>query len=202
MSFEQMLNDNLVKAQEPKKLRIDGEFYYGYLMDRDEFIETFHKLETLIKSDDEKYWVLYEEVNPETIFCEEYYWCIPFEEINFKWDINEGWQIVSDITLDEDKEEIINYDEYICKYSKFEENLLSYLLYNQNADIDTLKLWQSFYSYIANAKEYDIMLDNKVCLIIWLENNWNAFLECILNNTFKYMNVTSIVLQSWEEFCK
>lgn len=195
--FEQMLNNDFIKAQEPEKLKINGEFYYGYLMGKEEFIKMFNELNTLIKSDDEKYWILYDEVNQDTRFYEEIYCCIPTEEISF---INEdgNWYLF-EVTIEEDDDE--NCEE-LEKFEKFESNLACYVLYDKRADVEAFKLWKAFDNFINEAKDQDTMLDNKVCLIAWLEDNWNAFLKCILDDNFKYINVSSMVLESWEEFYK
>lgn len=109
------------------------------------------------------------------------------------------------ILIDNTEDELLSleeaYKEELKTFDKFEENITHYLLYDSRADENCFRLWKAFEQDIAAATSTDIMLDNKVCLITWLKENWGAFLECILNNEFTYMNVASIVLESWEEFC-
>lgn len=117
----------------------------------------------------------------------------------------------SRVTLDEDKEEyefesvydnIQDYYQKLYTYNEFEKNLTHYILYNSHADETVFKLWKAFEQNIAKATDSDTMCDNKACLITWLECNWGAFLECILDGSFRYMNVASLVLDSWNEFCE
>ena len=128
-----------------------------------------------------------------------------FENLFNKNIQKEGFIIVTCVTLDEDEEDILEnireYNSRLSVFDVFENNLTQYLLYDKRADEDTFKLWKALEQDIAKASNSDVMSDNKVCLITWLESNWRAFLECILDNNFKYMNVASIVLQTWIEFC-
>lgn len=94
-----------------------------------------------------------------------------------------------------------NYKQQLETFNKFEENFTQYILYDKRADEDTLKLWKAFEQDIAKATDSDVMSDNKVCLMAWLYDNWKAWLDCVLDGTFKYMNVVNMVFESWIEFC-
>lgn len=230
-SFEEMLNasinaDAITKSYETITIKIDGDAVFGNIMSKDEFIRTFHELETLMCSDDKKYWVLYEEHAPETPEYYEVFWCLPITQAEF-WNIGGEWHhvktdsdILSDIldtvtgvTLDEDEyefeleslesvETLTEYEEKLVMFDAFELSIIHYILYDARADEDVFRLWKSIEQSIAIATSDDIMSDNKVCVITWLEQNWGAYLECILDGKFRYMNVTSLVLDSWKKFCE
>ena len=216
-TFEEMLNkkttSNMYKTV---TLKIDGDSVMANIISRDEFIRTFNELETLMCSDDKKYWVLYEEHAPETLAYIEIFWCIPTHEIDFIWNEEDGWHIASGVgvtkgrvTLDEEEDEcefelvLLEdvHEEELILFDEFAERFKHYLLFDKRADENTFKLWKALTQDIASAQTVDIMTDNKVCLVTWLRSNWGAFFECILDESFKYMNVTELVLESWNEFC-
>jgi hypothetical protein len=226
--FEKMLNTS-IKTDDTRKyetviIKIDGFPEICNIMTTDEFIKTFHELETLMRSDDGKYWVLYEEHAPETEAHYEVFWCIPTSSIDFVrnkdgwgWHIASGVGVVGRITLDLDEDEFYSdedeeefelvsleeaFEFELALFDTFECNLSHYLLFNNRADESTFKLWKAFQQNISKGQTPDIVTDNKICLMNWLQSNWGAFTECILDNTFKYMNVTSLVLDSWKEFCE
>ena len=194
--------------------KIDGQPTHGIPTEREQFLEFFNKLETLMYSDDRKYWVLYDEVNPETPFCKEYFWCIPTEEIDFirvdgQWYYHKNpvEDVLGRITLDEEPSpvgvsECNEYKRLLLMFNRFETNLANYLLGDSRADEHTFKLWKMVEHEISRAQTSDVADDNKVCLMTWLEQNWGAWLRCVLDGSYNYMNVTSIVLGSWKEFCE
>lgn len=77
--------------------KIDGQETFCNLVSIEEFIQYFYELETLICSDDKKYWLLYEEHNPETPEYYEVFWCIPTSSIDFIWNEETGWHIASGV---------------------------------------------------------------------------------------------------------
>jgi len=92
-----------------------------------------------------------------------------------------------------------SYDLKIEIYEDFEKKFSHYLLHDNRANEITFKLWKAFENHISSAQTRSIKMDNKFYLITWLEHNWGAFLGCILDGSFKYMNVASLVLESWNE---
>lgn len=95
--MQEMLNKDIVKSNRYDiiTVKIDGESVIANIMSKDEFVRTFFELKTLIKSDNEQYWVLYEEHGIGTeAYCETY-WCMPSAEVDFIYD-EDGWQIVHD----------------------------------------------------------------------------------------------------------
>lgn len=179
--------------------KIDGQSIEGTPTICEQFVEFFNELETLLMSDDKKYWVLYEEVNPETPFHKEYFWCIPASEIDFIWDEENGWCIVSD---EDDEECELEEDEYCYKlntFTVFERNFGEYLLYNPKADANDFKVYKSIQKWANTPTDPDVCADNTVCLITYLEKYWNAWLQSILDREYKYMNLTQMVWNSWEE---
>ena len=124
----------------------------------------------------------------------------------------------SGVTLDEDEEcefEFVPCDECeeyydfekdyyvnLLKYAEFKKNFAHYLLHDNRADETTFKLWKAFAKDIEDATDIETKSDNKACQIAWLEQSWGAFLECILDGSYKYMNVAGLVLESWNRFCE
>lgn len=80
---------------------IDGQKTVCNLLSHDEFIKLFYELETLIRSDDKKYWILYEEENGFPWSIGEYkeiFWCIPTSQIDFiRNEEGSGWHIASGV---------------------------------------------------------------------------------------------------------
>lgn len=134
-----------------------------------------------------------------------------FEEMLFEQigsQIN-GTQKKGRVTLDEDDNNTIiidlatiSYFEKLAQFEVFKENFTHYLLYDKCVNTDAYTLWKVLWLGIIGATDTDIAEDNKVCVMVWLENNWGAWLECILNGTFKYMNISGLILKSWKEFCE
>lgn len=202
---------------------IDGYAIAGVPTERKHFIELFKELKEVDMSDNNKYWILEHEG---------FYWCISTSEIEFirvggEWHYlkDEGAdaidKIVGGVTLDEDEdveweEELVpcdekeehklsyeeQYDLRLEIYEDFEKKFSHYLLHDNRADETTFKLWKAFENHISSAQTKSIKMDNKFCIITWLEHNWGAFLGCIIDGSFKYMNVSSIVLDSWNKFCE
>lgn len=213
MSFEQMLNKPVKPVKrmyETVILKIDGEPVVCNIMGIDEFVKTFHELETLMYADDRSYWVLYEEYAPETEAYQEIFWCIPTHEIDFIWDMKKGWHIASgvgvtkvdSVTLDKEEEFEFVEDEYskaLNTYTEFMSNLGHYLLFNHKADADNFKVFKAIQEWTDTPIDTDICADNKVCLVTYLETYWNAWFQSILNREYKYMNFTHIVWESWLE---
>mgnify|MGYP007022374178 CR=1 FL=1 len=138
---------------------IDGQQIAGIPSEREQFIKFFHELETLLLSDDKKYWVLYDERYPETPWHEEYYWCIPTSEITFIR-LDGEWHYLKDECTD----------------------AIDKLITGVTLDEDE-----------------DVASDNRVCLVTYLETDWNAWFMSIINKDYKYMNLTQIVWDSWLE---
>ena len=97
---------------------------------------------------------------------------------------------------------IDNYKRSLIMFDKFECSLSHYLLFDKRANEDTFRLWQIIREWVHTPIDTDVQDDNKACLIEWLEQNWRAWLICILDYTDKYMNATKLVLESWEELEK
>lgn len=202
-------------------LKIDGQSVCGTPIEKQQFLEFFHELETLMKSDDEQYWVLYEERNAFPWSVGEYreiFWCIPTTEIHFEWTLEDGWCYVHKpepspvgvvrvgrVTLDEEPEFTPEYLEAVKEYSHklevydtFEAKLAHYILFNKHADEDAFRFYKNAYAWV-DTKDKDVSDDNKVCLITYLEEYWGAWLSSILDEEYKYMNLTRIVWESWAE---
>ena len=176
MSFEQMLNKPVKQVKrmyETVILKIDGEPVVCNIMGIDEFVKTFHELETLMYTDDRSYWVLYEEYAPETEAYQEIFGCIPMHEIDFILDEETGWRIASGVgvikgrvTLDEDEEfEFVEdaYSHALNTYKTFECNFGHYLLFNKKADADNFKVFKAIQKFVDTPTDPDVCADNKVC---------------------------------------
>lgn len=106
----------------------------------------------------------------------------------------------SGVTLDKEAE--FEEDEYCLKlntFTVFNRNLKHYLLYNPKADETVFKVYKSIQKWVDTPTDPEVCVDNKVCLVTYLQDEWNAWFESILNKEYKYMNLTSIVWSSWEE---
>jgi len=198
-----------------KIFKIDGQRVVGTPLTRDKFIKKFNELNNMLMDDTKSYYVLYEEENafPWSVGqYKEIFWCIPTSEINFRSDPEGGWMFVGGVTLCEEEFEFCDdsendyklsyeesYDLKIEIYEDFEKKFSHYLLHDNRANEITFKLWKAFENHISSAQTRSIKMDNKFYLITWLEHNWGAFLGCILDGSFKYMNVASLVLESWNE---
>ena len=196
-----MKKKNIKGEQHPQSVyfNIDGQKISGIPTTREQFIEFFNELETLLYSDDKKYWVLYEEINPETPWCREIFWCIPQSEIEFIYNEN-GWNLVGRVTLDEDNEE--EYNKKVEQFDLFEARFAHYVLFDPRADETIFKVWQSFQKWLTTPTDEDTIKDNKYCFLTWAEENWKAWFDCIMDVTstqYKYMNLTQTVWESWKE---
>ena len=180
------------------KLKINGELLPCNIVSVDGFKTLLIGLAVdPFMDDEEKYWVLSEDHEDWGAF-----WCIPKEEIYLEYDENFGWCVEDAISEDcEYTEDTEEYCAKIEKYESFLANFAEYILYNPKADYSDFKLWQLFNKFV-EAEDYDTRLDNKVCLVEWLEQNWGAWLESVLYESFKYMNVTYLVSESFNEFCE
>lgn len=191
INFEELLNPMPVMVKSIN-LKIDGDMHYGTPLTKEEFIGKFYELETLICTDDKMYWVLYEERFPEHPWCEEIFWYIPKEEIHFIYEEEHGWNIF------EYRKSVEEYNQTLEKYNQFESNLACYILFDKCEDEDVYKFWLNLRKLV-DISDDDVSNNNKVCLITYLETYWNAWLECIMDKTYKYMNCTRMVWESWEE---
>ena len=103
----------------------------------------------------------------------------------------------SEISLDElYNSSNFKYDEDLFSYNLFESNFKHYLLHNDKANADTLKFWQNLQRFV-NVLDEKVSDDNKVCFYSYLEENWNKWLEYVMHANYKYMNLASIVWDSW-----
>ena len=201
-SFEEMLNKNIVQeSTKSVHITIDGQCIEGTPTEHNQFVEFFNELETLLMSDDKKYWILYDAVNPETPFFKEYFWCIPTSEIDFVWKEEDGWHYVpAGITREDDIftkiEKMEEYNRKLKLYYEFEKNFAEYMMANASDEI--WQIWKSMRKW-TTPKYKDIADDNKVCLVTYLEEYWNAWFMSIVNQEFKYMNLTQTVWDSWLE---
>ena len=185
---------------------VDGYAIAGIPTVRSQFIDFFNKIKEVDMSDNNKYWILEHEG---------FYWCIPTSEIEFIH-VGDEWhylkdecadaieKIVGRITLDEDEEAEFEFeeDEYCYKlntFTVFERNLGHYLLYNPKADETIFKVYKSIQKWVSTPIDPEVCADNKVCLVTYLEEDWNAWFESIINQEYKYMNLTQIVWNSWLE---
>ena len=188
----------------------------GIQLTCNEFIKKFNELETLLLSDDKRYLVLYEEKNafPWSIGqYKEIFWCIPTSEIDFIWSEEDGWHIASGVgvigrvTLDEDpdpeeynriRDAVAEYNKKFEMYERFEEAFAEYVLFNTQSDEHIFRIWKSLQKWVT-VEDEDVAADNRVCLVTYLEEDWNAWFMSIINREFKYMNLTQIVWNSWLE---
>lgn len=183
------------------KLKINGELLPCNIVSVDGFKTLLIGLAVdPFMDDEEKYWVLSEDHEDWGAF-----WCIPKEEINLEYDENFGWCVEDAISEDcEDVEDTEDTEEEYCykigKYEQFTTNLAEYILYNKRAGFCDFKLWQECQNFI-EAEDYDTRLDNKVCLVEWFGTYWCAWFESVLDESFKYMNITGMVLESFNELC-
>lgn len=108
-------------------------------------------------------------------------------------------EIVGRVTLDEDNEDIgAAYDTYISFIIK----LGNYILYNASADENAFRLLKTLNKYTNSALTTTEYKTKSASLITYLNNQWGAFTESVLDETFKYMNVTNLVLDSLKNFIK
>ena len=195
-----------------RDLKINGTIQTFMGTTKEHFIEMYcnPKLDTIVYLDDsEEYLII-------AIFSENYFedWCVPSAEIEYLYNPvtdEVEWIVVSaeydsEDDPEEDVEEFFEEDteEYCAKIEKYESflvNLADYILYNKRADYSDFRLWQEFQKFV-EAEDYDTRLDNKVCLVEWLEQKWGAWFESVLDESFKYMNVTYLVSESFNEFCE
>lgn len=101
--------------------------------------------------------------------------------------------------INEMVEAVQEYNRILDLYNRFECNLVKYLLTDSRADEEVLKMWQGIYKWATKPTDLDVQNDNKVCLITYLEQDWNAWFKSVLDGSFKYMNLTHIVWKSWLE---
>lgn len=145
INWENLLEVPKVTHHEDIDLRIDGSVYDGWLLTKEEFIEKFKELTSVMSTyftltDDEKYWVLYEERyigNP--IWTDDIFWCIPKEEITFVLE-NNRWVIWEE--SEAYKKNVEEYNRKLAKFGTFEANLGYYVLYNKRADYDVFRFWR------------------------------------------------------------
>lgn len=194
--------------------KIDGQQIAGTQLTRDDFIKKFHELDNMLMDDAHKYYVLYEEENafPWSVGqYKEIFWCIPTSEIDFRRDLEGGWIHISGVTLDEEEDKcedeklicVYEEDEYpniLNKYDMFKDYLEHYMLYCPDADETVFRFYKNMQNWVNSPDDIEICNDNRVCFILWLEKNWYAFMQSILDREYKYMNFTQIVWESWEQF--
>jgi hypothetical protein len=190
-------------------LKIDETPEYCNICSKEEFIKDFQRLgeKAMTTSDNGKYWVLYDEG------CDAF-WCISATEVTF-FLVDDEYHLVKDpvtdamekllsasgITLDEDEENEElpeDYNRYLKLYSDFEHKLGAYILNNLNADEDVFRFYKGMRKWTNTPTDPDTRDDNKVCFITYLEEFWYAWMQSILDETFEYMNLASIVWESWE----
>lgn len=113
----------------------------------------------------------------------------------------------SGITLDEDpdpeeynriRDAVAEYNEKFELYERFEEAFAEYVLFDVQSDEHIFKIWKSLQEWVA-VEDEDIAADNRVCLVTYLLQDWNAWFMSIVNQEFKYMNLTQTVWESWLE---
>lgn len=189
--------------------KIDSTQIAGTQLSHDEFVKKFKELDNMLMDDDRKYYVLYEEVNafPWSVGqYKEYFWCIPTSEITFKPDPEGGWQLVGRVTLDEDEGGLApdedDTDAAYDIYKLFIAHLGSYIIYHPNSDENSFKLLKMLKKHTNSTSSQSDRKQRAAALITYLRDQWGAFTESVLNETFKYMNVTALVLDSVKEFCK
>lgn len=179
--------------------KIDGTKVTGTQLSRDEFIKKFKELENMLMDDAHEYYVIYEEENafPWSIGqYKEYFWCIPTSEITFKPDPEGGWILVGRIDNEEE------YNKKVELFDLFEARFAHYVLFDHRADETIFKVWQSFQKWLTTPTDADVISDNKYCFLKWVEEYWGAWYNCIMdvtNEQYKYMNLTQLVWESWEE---
>ena len=194
---------------------VDGYAVAGVPTERKHFIELFKELKEVDMSDNNKYWILEHEG---------FYWCISASEIEFirvggEWHYLKDEcadaidKIVGRITLDEEYDEdecedeklihVYEEDEYpniLNKYNMFKDYLEHYILHCPDADESVFRFYKNIQNWVNSPDDIEICNDNRVCFILWLEKNWYAFMQSILDREYKYMNFTQIVWESWEQF--
>lgn len=199
--------------------KIDGQQIAGTQLSRDEFVKKFHELDNMLMDDTKNYYVLYEEENafPWSVGqYKEIFWCISTSEIEFirvggEWHYLKDEcadaidKIVGRITLDEEEDEklihVYEEDEYpniLNKYNMFKDYLEHYILHCPDADESVFRFYKNMQNWVNSPDDIEICNDNRVCFILWLEKNWYAFMQSILDREYKYMNFTQIVWESWE----
>lgn len=113
--------------------------------------------------------------------------CKPKETEESKWE-----------DIEEYKQNIEDYNRRLTLFGTFEANLAYYILSDKRADEDVFKMWKAIRELVDAPSDPEIQKDNKAILIGYLEEYWFAWLESILDEEYKYMNLTSIVWDSWE----
>ena len=96
---------------------------------------------------------------------------------------------------EEYKQNIEDYNRRLALFDTFEANLAHYILSDKRADEDVFKMWKAIRELVDTPSDPEIQKDNKAILIGYFEEYWFAWLESILDEEYKYMNLTSIV---WE----
>lgn len=190
--------------------RIDSTRVEGTQLSRNDFIKKFKELETLLMDDTKSYYVIYEEENafPWSVGqYKEIFWCIPTSEITFRHDPEGGWQLVGRVTLCEDDEgglmpDTDDTDAAYDTYRKFLDCLGSYIIYHPLSDENSFKLLKMLKEHTNSTSSQSDREHRAAALITYLCDQWGAFTESVLNETFKYMNVTAFVLDSVQKFCK
>lgn len=187
------------RAYVTTKVCIDGQSVIANIMDKHEFIRTFLELETLIRSDDKKYWILYEERFPETPEYYEVFWCCPASEVNFidkdsEWIIETEWNIETE----EIRNNRIAYEEDLQEFDEFIHAYGLYIMDDLRADTDSFEFYKAIQSWVKTPADEDIRDDNKACVVSFLREHWKAWYESVLNREYKYMNVSGLVHDCWE----
>lgn len=179
-----------IEIKESILLRIDGEYCPGCLLNREQFIEKFNELQTLLLTDREDYWVLYDERFPETPYYTEIFWCIPREEIMFvnidhQWYLHELDDVPSVYVLDN------IFDNFYAMFMKYCGRYTRYAKYPIELDPCVLLCF-------VRMDKMDI--STREAFIGYLLEYWQAYTMSILNGEFKYMNCTEIVYSSWVDY--
>lgn len=188
LDFEKMLNDALeinCRKYKTVTIKIDDEPVIANIISRGEFIRTFHQLETLMLDDNKEYYVLYEEVGTYEVF-----WCISTSDVTFKHAMF-GWYY--DELSDEE------YQRKLRVYDNLRQKLKEYAWDGDKIDESAYRFYKNMQQWTNTPTDPDVQADNKACLITYLEQSWNAWLQSILDREYKYMNVTQIVWDSWAE---
>ena len=92
---------------------------------------------------------------------------------------------------------IEKYNRSLETYTSFECNFGWYILFHEKADDANFKVFKAIQKWVETPTEKEVSDDNKVCLITYLEENWKAWLNSVLEGTYEYMNLTQIVWESW-----
>lgn len=179
-----------------KNLTINGSIQEFMITTKKHFIEMYcnPELDTVTYLDDSKEYLIM------TVCSEDYFeeWCVSAEEIEYMYNPTTGAIEGLLVSAEDDPKE---YCAKIEKYESFLANFAEYILYNPKADYSDFRIWQQFQKFV-DAEDCDTRLDNKVCLVEWLGQNWGAWFDSVLDESFKYMNVTYLVHESFKEFCE